>query len=125
MVQSGNRSGAGLQVALQGLRRRSTRRWTIEEQENGTAGKTEKAPETEARAAIDPIEQDQERMTFVVRTGNTTEEVVGRTAAIGVAKEMSAKTWRPIGLESEDGRVKMQFQRGSLQTYRFDTGERR
>ncbi len=38
---------------------------------------------------------------------------------------MSAKTWRPVGLESEDGRVKMQFQRGSLQTYRFDTGERR
>ena len=64
-------------------------------------------------------------MTFLVGTGKETEEVVGRTAAISVAKEMSAKTWRPIGLESEDGRVKMQFQRGSLQTYRFDTGERR
>ena len=70
-------------------------------------------------------DQDQEHIKFLVRTGNNTEEVVGRTAAIGVAKEMSAKTWRPIGLESEDGRVKMQFQRGSLQTYRFDTGERR
>ena len=35
------------------------------------------------------------------------------------------KTCLPIGLESEDGWVKMQFQRGSLQTYRFDTGERR
>ncbi len=64
-------------------------------------------------------------MKFVVRTGNNAEEVMGRTAAIDVAKEMSAKTWRTVGLESEDGRVKMQFQRGALQTYRFDTGERR
>jgi len=47
--------------------------------------------------------------------------VEGRLTAVGVAKGLSADTGRMIGLEREDGRVRMQFQRGSLQTYRFET----
>lgn len=61
----------------------------------------------------------------MIKSGQTSTRVVGRGPAIEQAKELSAKTWRPIGLEREDGRVKMQFRRGSLQTYRYDTHDRR
>ena len=45
--------------------------------------------------------------------------------AIAAAKAMSAKTWRPVSLEQGNGRVKMQFRRGSLQTYRYDTHDKK
>ena len=61
----------------------------------------------------------------MIRSEQSTETVTGRTAAVEQAKQISARTWRTIGVESEDGRVKMQFQRGALQSYRLDTGEKR
>ena len=44
--------------------------------------------------------------------------------AIAQAKAVSANNWRPVGLEREDGRVKMQFRRGGLLIYRYDTHDR-
>ena len=59
----------------------------------------------------------------MIRAGAFTHEVEGRRAAVRKAKDVSANTGRIIGLERSDGRVKMQFQRGSLQTYRYETQE--
>ncbi len=66
-----------------------------------------------------PIESEQK--TFVITSGQTRKEVLGRIAAVAAAKDLSESTGRPIGLERHDGRVKMQFQRGALLTYRFET----
>ena len=38
-----------------------------------------------------------------------------------MAKEVSADTGRPVRLERADGKMKMQFQRGALQTFRLET----
>jgi len=62
---------------------------------------------------------------YTIKTANGAESVEGRAEAIAHAKEISEKTWRPVGLERADGRIKMQFRRGSLETYRFDTHDRR
>jgi hypothetical protein len=70
-------------------------------------------------------EDELEQLTYVIRSEQSAETVEGRTAAVAQAKELSARTWRAIGVESEDGRVKMLFQRGVLQTYRLDTDEKR
>jgi len=58
---------------------------------------------------------------FTIKSGQNTQSVEGRLPAVDRAKEMSSNTGRLVGLEREDGRVRMQFQRGSLQTYRYET----
>ena len=58
---------------------------------------------------------------FAIKDGRDVMKVTGRKSAIERAKEVSAATWRPIGIERDDGRVRMQFRRGVLLTYRFDT----
>ena len=68
--------------------------------------------------------QEPEIHTFQIKNGQQVTEVEGRMEAIAQAKEVSARTWRPVGLEREDGRVKMQFRRGSLLIYRYDTHDR-
>ncbi len=62
---------------------------------------------------------------YHIKNGQVVTTVPGRLDAIAKAKEMSARTWRPVGLERDDGRVKMQFRRGSLLIYRYDTHDRR
>ncbi len=68
--------------------------------------------------------QEPEIHTFQIKNGQQVTEVEGRMEAIAEAKEVSARTWRPVGLERADGRVKMQFRRGSLLIYRYDTHDR-
>jgi hypothetical protein len=63
--------------------------------------------------------------TYTIKDGQESVAVDGREAAITQAKEMSGRTWRTIGLERSDGRVRMQFRRGSLESYRFETRDRR
>jgi len=58
---------------------------------------------------------------FAIKDGNQAWRVAGRDQAIERAKEVSARTWRPVGLERDDGRVRMQFRRGVLLTYRYET----
>jgi hypothetical protein len=62
---------------------------------------------------------------YQIKNGQTVETIAGRAEAIAKAKEVSARTWRPVGVERNDGRVKMQFRRGSLLIYRYDTHDRR
>ncbi len=68
--------------------------------------------------------QEPDCSTYQIKNGQQVTEVEGRMEAIAQAKEVSARTWRPVGLEREDGRVKMQFRRGSLLIYRYDTHDR-
>jgi len=68
--------------------------------------------------------QEPDCSTYQIKNGQQVIEVEGRMEAIAQAKEVSARTWRPVGLEREDGRVKMQFRRGSLLIYRYDTHDR-
>lgn len=68
--------------------------------------------------------QEPDCSTYQIKNGQQVTEVEGRMEAIAQAKEISARTWRPVGLEREDGRVKMQFRRGSLLIYRYDTHDR-
>ena len=62
---------------------------------------------------------------YQIKNGQSVQTVTGRADAIAKAKEVSARTWRPIGVERDDGRVKMQFRRGRLLIYRYDTHDRR
>ncbi|MFT4625405.1 MAG: hypothetical protein ACI8PZ_004073 [Myxococcota bacterium] len=61
---------------------------------------------------------------YKIKDGQVVQNVSGRADAIAKAKEVSGRTWRTVGVERNDGRVKMQFGRGSLQVYRFDTHDR-
>lgn len=45
----------------------------------------------------------------------------GRRNAVAEAKTLSGRTGRPIRVEREDGRMKMEFRRGRLETYRYET----
>lgn len=58
---------------------------------------------------------------FAIKDGSEVLRVAGRKDAVRRAKEVSVRTWRPVGLERDDGRVRMQFRRGVLLTYRYDT----
>lgn len=65
-----------------------------------------------------------DKATYHIKQGQTVTSVEGRMEAIAQAKAVSANNWRPVGLEREDGRVKMQFRRGGLLIYRYDTHDR-
>ena len=67
----------------------------------------------------------EQQYTFIIKAGQQTTEVAGRNKAVAEAKGISEKTGKPVGLERQDGRMKMEFRRGSLETYRFDTHDRR
>ncbi len=58
---------------------------------------------------------------FLIHNGDEVATITGRQAAVQEAKEVSLATGRPIRLERDDGKMKMQFQRGTLQTYRLET----
>lgn len=58
---------------------------------------------------------------FAIKDGNQAWRVAGRDEAVERAKALSARSWREVGLERDDGRVRMQFRRGVLLTYRYET----
>ncbi|MCB9680994.1 MAG: hypothetical protein H6733_05930 [Alphaproteobacteria bacterium] len=58
---------------------------------------------------------------FTIITGNDTTVVTGRPAAVEEAKQISRRTGRPIRLERKDGRVTMEFRRGHLEAYAYET----
>lgn len=58
---------------------------------------------------------------WVVYTRSERQEVEGRTAAVALAKEWTAEDGVTAMVESEDGRVKMQFKSGSLVDYVLET----
>lgn len=66
-----------------------------------------------------------EKKPFVIQTGVEEETVHGRSAAVDAAKTLSRKTPRTVRLERADGRVTMEFRRGNLQTYQYETHGRR
>lgn len=75
-------------------------------------------------AAWPPIRRctiESKKNLFAINDGTQAFRVAGRAAAIERAKEVSARTWRQVGLERADGRVRMQFRRGVLLTYRYET----
>lgn len=57
--------------------------------------------------------------------GSEVQAIPGRQAAVAKAKEISARSGRVIQVERADGRVRMAFRRGRLETYRFETQDRR
>lgn len=82
----------------------------------------------EAARASHPLEDDitttatPKTSLFNLNNGREVLTVHGRSDAIAKAKELSAETRRPVSVERQDGRVKMQFTNGGLQTYRMETG---
>jgi len=62
---------------------------------------------------------------FTITIGSETNTVQGRTTAVEEAKSISARSGRAIRVERQDGRVRMEFRRGKLETYRFETHGRR
>lgn len=58
--------------------------------------------------------------TYVISVGDEQREVVGRADAVTEAKARSAGTGRVIHLERTDGVVRMDFQRGHLQSYLYE-----
>lgn len=62
---------------------------------------------------------------FTITIGNETNTVQGRSTAVEEAKSISARSGRAIRVERQDGRVRMEFRRGKLETYRFETHGRR
>jgi hypothetical protein len=58
---------------------------------------------------------------FLIHHGDDVAEVNGRQAAVQQAKSVSSDSGRPVRLERDDGKMKMQFQRGALQTFRLET----
>lgn len=67
-----------------------------------------------------PIEATQPR-TFIIHAGDEPFQVQGRMQAIDEAKKISRRTWRQVRIERADHRVQMQFRRGSLLTYRYES----
>lgn len=61
--------------------------------------------------------------TYLLTVGGETREVVTREEAVGQAKELSAET--RVQLERADGVETMQFFGGCLETYIFETRDRR
>lgn len=61
--------------------------------------------------------------TYLLTVGGETREVETREAAVGEAKTLSAET--RVQLERADGVETMQFFGGSLETYIFETRDRR
>jgi hypothetical protein len=61
--------------------------------------------------------------TYLLTVGGETSEVVTRAEAVAQAKELSAET--RVQLERADGVETMQFFGGSLETYIFETRDRR
>ncbi|MCB9664574.1 MAG: hypothetical protein H6732_10720 [Alphaproteobacteria bacterium] len=57
----------------------------------------------------------------MISVGDDHREVVGRQDAVREAKQHSSRTGRVIHVERRDGCVHMEFQRGRLQAYRFET----
>lgn len=63
------------------------------------------------------------RDTYLLTVGGETREVVTRSTAVAEAKELSLET--RVQLERADGVEMMQFFGGSLETYIFETRDRR
>lgn len=61
--------------------------------------------------------------TYLLTVGGETREVVTRATAVAEAKELSLET--RVQLERADGVEMMQFFGGSLETYIFETRDRR
>jgi hypothetical protein len=64
-------------------------------------------------------------MTFVIENGNHTTTIRGRMDAVRKARDLSAQTWRPIRVSSDEARVEMVFRNGELMTYGYDRRGRR
>jgi hypothetical protein len=62
---------------------------------------------------------------YTIFVGADATTIDGRIRAVSEAKEISRRTGRPIRVERTDGRVRMEFRRGALETYRYETRDRR
>jgi hypothetical protein len=76
-------------------------------------------------AGEDPISTptSTEGPVFKLSDGQQTLTVTGRQAAVAQAKALSVESRRPVSVESEDGRVSMQFVNGGLLSYHQETDE--
>lgn len=74
---------------------------------------------------IEATTSKQQKKVFTITAGSATEDVHGRKTAVEAAKERSSRTGRPIHVERDDGRVMMEFRRGQLQNYRYETRPKR
>lgn len=82
-------------------------------------------PENPTEEAVIETRPSTEKKPFVIQTGVEEKTVHGRSAAVDAAKTLSQKTPRPVRLERADGRITMEFRRGNLQTYQYETHRRR
>jgi hypothetical protein len=62
--------------------------------------------------------------TYILMTGTEEETIEGREAAVAKAKEISRATGNRVMLERADGRVTMQFEKGSLEAFSAETRDR-
>lgn len=68
-----------------------------------------------------PDAEDRSEMLYQVYTRVETREIIGRDEAVATAKEWTEEEPVSVTVESDDGRVKMQFHSGSLVDYVFET----
>lgn len=68
-----------------------------------------------------PQAEDLSDKVYQVYSRVETREIVGRTEAVQAAKDWTTEEPVSVTVESEDGRVKMQFRGGSLVDYVFET----
>lgn len=62
--------------------------------------------------------------TFLLQHGASEERIEGRAEAVARAKSLSAATGERVLLESVDGQVTMQFEKGRLEVFSAESRER-
>lgn len=82
-------------------------------------------PPTKEAPISTPTPTPQPAKPYTIFVGDQTQQITGRGPAVAEAKDISTKTGRPIRVERADGAVKMEFRRGQLETYRYETRDRR
>jgi hypothetical protein len=62
---------------------------------------------------------------YTVTAGTDIHEVSDRAEAVKLAKELSRESHQRVNVDSSDGMVAMQFSNGSLDSYVYETRDRR
>ena len=62
---------------------------------------------------------------FSISFGGETQVVQGRSEAVQLAKSLSRENSQRVSLERDDGMVMMQFNNGQLDSFVFETRDRR
>lgn len=62
---------------------------------------------------------------YLVIDGEETHEYPTREAAVEAAKELSAESFGKVEVQDENGRESMVYRRGSLDSYVYETRDRR